>query len=90
MSDNGGSSPEMYRARRWVSFSLSQCAATTLPPLLLVVGGAGFGLGGRGGQVPGASMRIGEAFEALEAARGELGLSDYAVAQPTLEQVRRS
>jgi len=38
-------------------------------------------------KVPGESMKVGRAFEALEAQRAELGIADYAVAQPTLEQV---
>ena len=38
-------------------------------------------------RVPQASMRVGVAFAALEEHREELGLSDYHVAQPTLEQV---
>ena len=38
-------------------------------------------------RVPLSSMRISRAFEALEYNREALGLSDYAVSQPTLEQV---
>jgi hypothetical protein len=37
--------------------------------------------------VPGAAMRAGAAFAALEGAKQTLGIADYAVAQPTLEQV---
>ncbi len=37
--------------------------------------------------VPGAAMKAGAAFAALESAKAALGISDYAVAQPTLEQV---
>ena len=33
------------------------------------------------------SFKVGAAFEAIEAERKALGVSDYSVAQPTLEQV---
>lgn len=38
-------------------------------------------------KVPGKSIKVGEAFEALENNCPHLGVSDYCVAQPTLEQV---
>jgi hypothetical protein len=38
-------------------------------------------------RVPSAELKVGAAFAALERARASLGLADYVVAQPTLEQV---
>jgi hypothetical protein len=38
-------------------------------------------------QVPAGSMDVGKAFAALEGGKRRLGIADYAVAQPTLEQV---
>ena len=37
--------------------------------------------------VPTYNMKVGVAFAALEGARARFKISDYAVAQPTLEQV---
>lgn len=38
-------------------------------------------------RLPGETLNVGLAFDALETNRDELGVSDYTVAQPTLEQV---
>lgn len=38
-------------------------------------------------RVPSGELKVGAAFAALEGARAKLGLADYVVAQPTLEQV---
>ena len=38
-------------------------------------------------RLPGENINVGLAFDVLETNRDELGVSDYTVAQPTLEQV---
>jgi ABC-type multidrug transport system ATPase subunit len=78
--NNGSSSSSHYEARvqRVTDFLVSHYPKATL-------------LSDNGGlltfRLPGENINVGLAFDVLETNRDELGVSDYTVAQPTLEQV---